>query len=623
MSVVDISSEKAGAVESDSAPMFVSDTSESRSIKSGDQRQAPLRPRSLLSRRFRIAVFFLRMGIHFLWWDWILRWPLLRTFRTPWIPRWRRVTRRYKRVALDLQGLWVKLGQFLSTRVDVLPMEITGELESLRDEVPPVNGEAVIAQIEADLDRPIEQIFASVSPHPIGSASLAQVHCAQTLSGEAVVVKVLRPGIREIIRDDMKLLRHAATWLKRVKAISDRADVDAIVAEVDTVTTGELDLREEAKNVDRFTDDFAGDPGVAAPRIYGAESSAGTLTMEDVSYIPIGDVEALDRAGIDRKSVARKIYEIYLTQFFVTYRIHADPHPGNLFVRPLPTVTGKLANPRAEFKPGDPVPYAPQRPFQLVVVDFGMVVEMPPALREGLREFAIGLGTRDARRILESYSKLGVLRPGANLDFVEVMLQEQLDNFWGSFIGQMRQKDLTRPAVRAFLHKYEELMASAPFQFRSEMLFMSRAMGILSGLTYNLDPEFDPWNATAPFAQKLIQEDIGKALRRTVEDVVAGRPPTTLGPLLRFLPGASRSPRPAAAMDAANTAEIRRLRKSVHRLTTLVVVAGIVAVGAALESTGVRISHLVLLPWPMENLERWLLEAAGIVLIFRFLRRSS
>ncbi len=578
---------------------------------------------ALRRRRFRIIFYFAQVGIHFLWWDYILKWPLLRVLRTPWIPRWQRLTKSYKELALDLQGLWIKLGQFLSTRVDVLPMEITQQLDSLRDEVPPVNGAIIFEQIEASLGRPLEEVFASISPRPVGSASLAQVHRAQTIAGEPVVVKVLRPGIRETIASDMQLLRRVSSWLKLVKPIAQRADVDAIVQEFDTVTMNELDLRLEALNAELFAEDFAGDPGVATPRIYHGQSSSGILTMEDVSYIRIDDLAGLKRVGIDRKAVARKVYDVYLTQFFITYRIHADPHPGNLFIRPLPTAIEAIEHPIdwRGFEPGDPVPYAAERPFQLVIVDFGMVVEMPPGFREGLREFAIGLGTRDARRILDSYSKLGVLQRGADLDLVEEMLQSQLDEFWGTFLGQMRESDLSSPAAQAFLQKYEGLMAAAPFQFRTEMLFMTRAMGILSGVTYNLDPEFDPWSETAPFAQRLMQQDLTNVVFRSVADLAAGRAPASLGTLLRLLPTNRSKPPRTVVVDSPGAEEVRRLRRSVNRLTSLVFAGGVLAIGVALKSKGVQISNIF--SWPGSNLGQWLIEIACISLIVILLRRGS
>ena len=345
--------------------------------------------------------------------------------------------------------------------------------------------------------------------------------------------------------------------------------------------------------------------------------------MEDVSYIRIDDLAALKRAGIDRKAVARKVYDVYLTQFFLTYRIHADPHPGNLFIRPLPTPEEAIEHPIdwRGFQPGDPVPYAPDRSFQLVIVDFGMVVEMPPAFREGLREFAIGLGTRDARRILDSYSKLGVLQRGADLDRIEEMLQSQLDEFWGTFLGQMRETDLSSPAAQAFLQKYEGLMAAAPFQFRTEMLFMTRAMGILSGITFNLDPEFDPWSETAPFAQKLMRQDLTNAVVRSVADLAAGRAPASLGTLLRLLPTNRSRPSRTVLADTGGAEEVRRLRRSVNRLTSLVFAGGILAIGVALKSKGVKISSIF--SWPGSNLGQWLIEIACISLIVIVLRRGS
>ena len=241
------------------------------------------------------------------------------------------------------------------------------------------------------------------------------MHRAQTSAGEHVVVKVLRPNIREILASDLALLRKLARVLKRVKPLARAADIDALVNEFDQVTTRELNLRLEAQNMERFAEDFAGDSRVRVPRIYYRESSTGTLTMEDVSYIRIDDVAALKEAGIDPKAVARKVYTVYLSQFFVTFRIHADPHPGNIFVRPLPTVE-EAASPRysSGFPPEDAAPYAFDRPFALYFIDFGMVIEMPPRFRTALREFVIGLGTRDARRVLNSYSQVGVIQPGAD-----------------------------------------------------------------------------------------------------------------------------------------------------------------------------------------------------------------
>jgi predicted unusual protein kinase regulating ubiquinone biosynthesis (AarF/ABC1/UbiB family) len=250
------------------------------------------------------------------------------------------------------------------------------------------------------------------------------------------------------------------------------------------------------------------------------------------------------------------------------------------------------------------------------------VVEMPARLREGLREFAIGLGTRDARRILDAYSKVGVLQPGASLDRIEEMIQAQLDDLWGTFLGQMREGDLSSPKAQAFLEKYKGLMASTPFQFQTEMLFMTRAMGILSGVTSNLDPEFDAWKETSPFAQRLIRDDVTAALRRSVDDLIAGRLPSSLGTLLRLLPMQSSGQPRTSASAPVHSDEVTRLRRSVNRLTATVIAVGVLAVGIALKVRGVRVSDIAIL-WPGNDLGLWIIDLSGISLVLILLRRRS
>jgi predicted unusual protein kinase regulating ubiquinone biosynthesis (AarF/ABC1/UbiB family) len=560
------------------------------------------------------------MVLHFLWWDVFLKYTWLRAFRTPWVPRWQRNAAKYKKLALESRGIWIKLGQFLSTRVDVLPLEVTSELESLRDQVPAEPVERILAMIEAEFGRPAGELFSWFSEYPIGSASLAQVHSARSLAGEPVVVKVLRPHIRDITMSDFLLLRKLAARLKQVKPVTRRADIDAIVNEFVQVTSRELDLRLEAINIERFAEDFATDPDVGVPHVHHRESAAGTLTMEDVSYIRIDDVVALERAGIDRKTLARKIYNVYLRQFFVTYRIHADPHPGNIFVRPLPTAEESEAGfyPNG-FRPGDSVPYAFQRPFALFFVDFGMVVEMPPRFHDALREFVIGLGTRDPRRVLRSYSLVGVLQPGADMVRIEEMIREQLELFWGSFLGQVRPDDLANPAARAFFDKYEGLMRLAPFQFQTEMLFMMRAMGILSGLTASLDPDFDPWEETAPFAMRLWQDDffgkVGAMVRDSVRDVAAGRFPVGLIMVLRQL-SANDQPVPAVVVPTLLPDEVVRLRRSINKLALAIVVAGMFVAGAVLVAGGGHPAVSITQIWPDNHLGQLLtgLSLGGLAL---------
>ena len=219
----------------------------------------------LPKRHRRVHRFFIRALIHAFWWDVFLKLPGLRLLRTPPIPRWQAIARRYRQLAIDLGGVLIKLGQFLSIRVDVLPREITKELADLQDEVPPEPFKAIQDRIQADFDQPVSTLFAHIDPHPLGSASLAQVHSAKTKDGLDLVLKVLRPNIEALVETDLSAVRRAVKWLKFHKGIRRRVDLDHLVSEFSSVTRNELDLTAEGKNAERFGSDFASDRTVVVP----------------------------------------------------------------------------------------------------------------------------------------------------------------------------------------------------------------------------------------------------------------------------------------------------------------------------------------------------------------------
>ena len=206
------------------------------------------------------------------------------------------------------------------------------------------------------------------------------------------------------------------------------------------------------------------------------------------------------------------------------------------------------------------------------------------------------------------------------------MIQEQLDSLWGTFLGQVRASELASPAARAFIEKYEGLMRLTPFQFQTEMLFMMRAMGVLSGLTANLDPEFDPWEETAPFALRLLQEDFltefVETFRSSARDIASGRFPSRLSWVLRLLsPGNPRpAPTPVLAMFSE---EVLRLRRSVNRLTATLVILGIILAGAILSARDVHASDLMVQFWPADRLEQWFVLLVGAGVVIFGLRRPS
>lgn len=534
-------------------------------------------------RRYRkVRRFVTRVFVHVLWWDFVLNVPGLRRFRRPALERWQEIARRYRTLATEMGGFLIKLGQFLSTRVDILPPEVTGELSGLQDEVPPERFEQVSRQIEEDFGRPLAQIFDWIDPEPVGAASLAQVHRARLPGGQEAVVKALRPRIQLLVETDLAAVRLALRLLLISKRVRTRVDLVRLGEEITATTRAELDLMAEGKNAERFASNFEGDSRVYLPKIYWEWSAGRTLTLEDVGWLKMGDAAALDRAGIRRSEVARDLYRIYLQQIFVHFFVHADPHPGNLFVRPLP-VAGE-----SPFAPGASVPAPPggeARPFQIVFVDFGMVAVIPDRLRRALREYAIGLGTRDAARLVQSYVAAGVLLPGADLRRLEEVHQELFERFWGVHIGSLRETALSE--ARYFFRQYRDLLYELPFQMQVDLLFASRAVGLLAGMATHLDPEFDPWAETLPFAERLATEELQKEWRGLLREALA-QFQIMIGLPRRIDTVLSRAERGGLTVQASLAPEsrkmIQRLERSIHRLAWMVVSAALLIAGVMIHA---------------------------------------
>jgi len=528
-------------------------------------------------RRFVTSVF-----IHVMWWDVVLNVPGLRRFRRPATARWARIARRYRALASEMGGVLIKLGQFFSVRVDLLPPEVTRELAGLQDEVPPERFADVARQIEEDFGRPLAEVFSFFDPEPVGAASLAQVHRARLPTGEEVVVKVLRPGIDVLVETDLAAAGLALRLFKVSRRIRMRVDLDRLAEEIVRTTRNELDLAAEGKNAEHFARDFANDERVAIPAVFWTWSAARTLTLENVGYLKIGDLAALERAGISRPEVARTLYRIYMQQIFVHHFVHADPHPGNLFVRPLP-VDGE-----APFQPGDPVSPPPDggvRPFQIVFVDFGMVAAIPERLRAALREYAIGLGTRDAVRLVHSYVSAGVLLPGADLRRLEEVHEALFERFWGVRIGSLRQVAFSEVAF--FLREYRDLLYEIPFQVQVDLLFASRAVGLLAGMTTQLDPEFDPWAETMPFAQRLAEEELRRGWPEMLREA-AVQMRSLLGLPQRVDALLTRAERGGLTVQTGLSPDARRavqrLERSNHRLGWMLVASALLIAGAVLHA---------------------------------------
>jgi predicted unusual protein kinase regulating ubiquinone biosynthesis (AarF/ABC1/UbiB family) len=551
-------------------------------------------------RRYRkVRRFVARTFLHALWWDLLLNAPGLRRLRRPARLRWQEVARRYRGLAGEMGGVLIKIGQFLSTRVDILPREVTRELAGLQDEAPPAPFADIVKQLEADFGRPVAQVFASLEPVPVGSASLAQVHRATLPSGETVVVKVLRPGIDVLVETDLAAARLALRLLKVSRHIRRRVDLARLGREITETTRAELDLVAEGHNAERFAADFERDRRVYIPKIHWPESGRRTLTMENVAYLKIADLAGIERAGVSRAEVAKVLYRTYMQQIFIHHFVHADPHPGNLFVRPLPV------GDEAPFRPGDEVTApagGPARPFQIVFVDFGMVAVIPERLRHALREYAIGLGTRDAARIVHSYVAAGVLLPGADLRRLEEVHEELFARFWGVRIGSLREAALSEASF--FLREYRDLLYEIPFQMQVDLVFTSRAVGLLAGMATHLNAEFDPWAETMPFAEQLAQEELAGAglLKEAWVGVRAA-----IGLPQKVDAFLTRGERGQLTVQTSLTPEakktIQRLEGALHRLGWMITAAALLIAGVMLSPESATAG-------------RWLMGGAGAAFLW-------
>jgi predicted unusual protein kinase regulating ubiquinone biosynthesis (AarF/ABC1/UbiB family) len=536
----------------------------------------------LRARYWRIMVFFAWATLSFIFWEIFLARIGFRSIsRRTRSNRLQRVAAQFRKLAIQMGGVMIKVGQFLSSRLDVLPPEITEELSGLQDEVPPEKFEDIRLQAETDLGAPLTEKFESFNETPLAAASLGQVHrarlCVNDINGDFcdVVVKIQRSFIDQLIEVDLTALRQVGSWLEKYPPIAKRVDVSALVEEFSTTIREEVDYLAEGRNDEIFTENFKHVPRVHVPRVVWSHTTRHVLTLEDVFAIKITDYGAISAAGIDRLEVANELLDIYLKQIFEDGFFHADPHPGNLFVTPLP----------GQFENGKPA-------WRLTFVDFGMVGRVPDNLRVGLRELLISVGTRDAARLVRSYQTLDILLTGADLKLIERATAQVFGLFWGKSMSELRQ--VNHAEMFKFADQFRDLMYSLPFQLPQNLLMLGRTVAILSGMCTGLDPEFNLWDQLAPYATKLVSQEAGSNWRVWLDE---------LGNVLKELIALpSQASRVLSQVERGDLVvqvpginlQMSSMEKAINRLTGSVIFCALLLGGVLLYGYGKDISANIL-----------------------------
>lgn len=470
--------------------------------------------------------------------------------------RHRRRAAHLRQTAVELGGVLIKLGQFFSARADVLPDEYIQELKALQDEVPGVPFHEIKAVVEAEFGRPLEEIFIEFDPEPIAAASLAQVHNATLADGEPVAVKVQRPGLEKLIDIDLATFSWLMRGLHRYTRLGRGMDLPGLSEEFASVLGDELDFYREAHYAQRFRENFQFNPIIYIPSVHWEYTTGRVLTLECVTGIKINDYDALEAGGIDRNAVAREVVQSYLQQVLEDGFFHADPHPGNIFVRPGPVI---------------------------VYVDFGMAGEVNPAMRSHIKDGVIAGTKRDMDGVVKHLMATGFVRRGSDLGAIKNAIQWLLDNYAG-----LSADTIDFDSLEAIQEDLRTIMYENPFTIPTQFAFLARAVGTLLGLTQGLDPHFDYVEAARPYVDRLVKSDAG-----TWTDIVVDEA-TSLGKTLLSLPRQARE-----VLNRAERGELRfsfdsrelvramdRSTRSRNSQTFTVVVVALIAGSVGLYVTG-------------------------------------
>jgi predicted unusual protein kinase regulating ubiquinone biosynthesis (AarF/ABC1/UbiB family) len=382
------------------------------------------------------------------------------------------------RQLLKLGPTFIKIGQSISTRADLLPLAYIKELSKLQDSVPSFPREEAMAIIERELGRPVEELFSEIEAEPVAAASLGQVYRAYLHSGAEVAIKVQRPNLAEVINFDLAVLRLIARFMLRFPKLTRGVDWEGTIAEFATVIFQEMDYIQEGRNAETFRKHFAKWREVYVPVIYWSHASVRVLTMEFIEGTKVLDLEAQRARGVNPPDIVKLIARTYLKQLLEDGFFHADPHPGNLRIMN----DGRLA-----------------------FFDFGMVGRISPQLQSNMIDAFFHIVERNVGGLTQDLVNLHFLAPGIDFNSIRPVVEQLFSEYLNLRLGEVRFKELT--------YELAEVMYEHPFTIPANFTYIIRAIMTLEGMGIAMDPNFSFFEVAKPYAKEFMLKREGRFIR--------------------------------------------------------------------------------------------------------------
>ncbi len=482
---------------------------------------------------------------------------------------------RLRLVLQDLGPIFVKFGQILSTRRDLLPADIAGELALLQDQVAPFPGVQARVQIEEALAGPIGDVFAEFDETPLASASIAQVHPARLADGREVVVKVLRPGIRRQIAGDIALLTLLAQIVARTHPRADKIRPLEVVAEIEHTLRGELDLQREGANASLLRRNWLDSPDLYVPEVVWSHTSERVLTLERVRGIPSDDVKALDAAGINRSKLAANGVRVFYTQVFRDNFFHADAHAGNIWV--------------------DTDPLLRESP-RFIALDFGIMGQLSSTDQYYLAENFMAIFQRDYRRIAELHVEAGWMPDTIRIDELEAAARSVCEPYFTRPLSEISLAEVLGKLFRT-AQQYE-------LTLQPQLILLQKTLLSIEGVGRLLDPKLDIWAVAKPVLENILREryspaQLGREFRKRLPELITRAPdmPRLLHAWLKQQVDGKQE----LQMRSTDLAELARLTREGQRKTVFAILgAGLMIVAAviySLEAGGPRVLDVPAAVW--------------------------